>query len=121
MFKVHYANNLSGKITLQGQLLTIRDTNIQTCSQIFVKLMHYFTKFANFFINNCKFDIKLKLGLFPWRDFCYCFSYCFPTSIYYLTIIGRRKCLLKAILNFPLLAGSPDSIPGFFKTVLITG
>ena len=24
--------------------------------------MHYFTKFANFFINNCKFDIKLKLG-----------------------------------------------------------
>ena len=24
--------------------------------------MHYFTKFANCFINNCEFDIKFKLG-----------------------------------------------------------
>ena len=63
MFKVHPVNDLCGKITLQGQLRTIRDTNIQTCLQIFVKLMHYFyTKIANFSLNNCKFDIKLTLG-----------------------------------------------------------
>ena len=54
---------MCGKITLQGQLITIRDKNIQTCLQRFVKLMHYFTKFANFFKNNFKFDITIKLGL----------------------------------------------------------
>ena len=74
MFKVHPVNDdLCDKITLQGQLRTMRDTNIQTCLQIFVKLMHYFTKFANFFINNCKFDIKLTLGkllFFRMRRFC---------------------------------------------------
>ena len=61
MFKIHLVNDLCAKITLQGQLRTIRDINIPTCLQIFVKLMHYFTKFAFFFINNCQFDIKLKL------------------------------------------------------------
>ena len=53
---------MCGKITLRGQLLTIRDKKIQTCLQIFVKLMHYFAKFGNFFIINCKFDIRFKLG-----------------------------------------------------------
>ena len=53
---------MCGEITQQGQLLAIIDKNVQTCLQIFVKLMQYFTKFANFFINNCKFDIKFKLG-----------------------------------------------------------
>ena len=53
---------MCSQITLQGQLLTIRDKNIQTCLQTCVKLLHYFTKIANF-VNNCKFDIKLKLGL----------------------------------------------------------
>ena len=63
MFKELLVNDLCGKITLQGQLRTIRHTNIQTCLQIFVILMHYFTKFSNFFINNCKLDITLKLGV----------------------------------------------------------
>ena len=63
MYKVHLLNDIYAKITLQGQFRMKMDNNIQTCLQIFVKLMHYFTKFANFFINNCKFDIKLKLGL----------------------------------------------------------
>ena len=63
MFKTRFLNDMCAQITLQGQLLTIRDKNIQTCLQIFVKLMQYFTKFANFFINIFKFDIKLKLGL----------------------------------------------------------
>ena len=62
MFKVHILNNMRGQITLQGQLLTIRDKNIQTCFQILVKLMHYITNFAKFFINNWRFDIKRKLG-----------------------------------------------------------
>ena len=63
MFKVHLVNATRCRITLKNQLITIRDTNIQTSLQIFVKLMHYFSKFSNFFINNCKFDIKFKLGL----------------------------------------------------------
>ena len=54
---------MCGQISLQGQLITIRDKYIQTCLQIFVNLMHYFTKFAKFLINNCNSDIKLKLGL----------------------------------------------------------
>ena len=62
MFKIHLVNAMGGKITLQGQLITIGDTNIQTSLQIFVKLVHYFTKFANFFINKCNFEIKFKLG-----------------------------------------------------------
>ena len=62
MFKVHLVNAVGGKINLQGQLITIRETNIQTSLQIFVKLMHYFTKFTNFFTNKCKFDIKFNLG-----------------------------------------------------------
>ena len=41
MFKVRLVNDMCGKITIQGQLLTIRDTNIQTCLQVFLKLMHY--------------------------------------------------------------------------------
>ena len=53
---------MSCQIAIQGQLLMIRDKSIQTSLQISVKLKHYFTKFANFFLNNCKFDIKLKLG-----------------------------------------------------------
>ena len=65
MFKVHLVNAMSGKIIVQSQLITIRDTNIQTSLQIFVKLMHYFTKFVNFFINNCKFDKKFKLVCLP--------------------------------------------------------
>ena len=48
MLKLNLVNDLCGKITLKGQLRTMRDKNIQTCLQIFVKLMHYFTKFANF-------------------------------------------------------------------------
>ena len=62
MYKVQLLNDMCGKITLQGHLRTVMDKNIQTRLQILVKLMHYFTKIANFFINNCKFDIKLKLG-----------------------------------------------------------
>ena len=62
MFKVQLVSDMCGQITVQGQLLRIRDKNIQTCLQLFVKLMHYFTKFAKFFIKNCKFDIKLKIG-----------------------------------------------------------
>ena len=54
---------MCGKITLHGQLLTLKDPNIQTYLQTFVKLMHYFTKFANCLIHDCKFDIKFKLGL----------------------------------------------------------
>ena len=53
---------MCGKVTLQGQLQTIRDKNIQSCLQIFVQLMRYFTKFANFFIISFKFEIKFKLG-----------------------------------------------------------
>ena len=42
----------------------IRDKNTQICLQIFVKkIMHYFTKFANFFINSCKFNVKFSLGV----------------------------------------------------------
>ena len=49
MFKVQLVNDMCGQITLQGQLIAIRDKNIQTYLQIFVKLMHYFTNFAIFF------------------------------------------------------------------------
>ena len=63
MRKIHLVKNICGKITLQGQLLTIGDRNFQNCLQIFVKLMHYFT-FANFFIINFKLDIKFKLARF---------------------------------------------------------
>ena len=65
-------NNMCGQIIVQGQLITIRDKNCQTCLQLIVKLIHYLTKFANFFINNSKFFIKVKLG--KGNHFLYNFS-----------------------------------------------
>ena len=62
MSKVQLENDMCGQITLQGQLLTIRDKNYQTCLQIFVKLMHYLIEFTKLFITKCKFDLNIKPG-----------------------------------------------------------
>ena len=47
--------------------MPISNNKRQKYSDLFANIckiiMHYITKFANFFINNCKIDIIIKLGL----------------------------------------------------------